>query len=103
MLPLVSRTAEGLARWLAVLWLAAAASVPSCPEPDMVDALIETFISRGDLADLALFLWAAGASAAAALLLREVSAANRRFDAFVRELQHFNSRHERADQSRPRE
>jgi hypothetical protein len=66
----------------------------------MIDALIETFISRGDLADLALFLWAGGASAAAAVLLREVSAANRRFDAFVRELQHFNSRNERVRGSR---
>lgn len=62
-----------------------------------MDALIETFISRGDLADLALFLWASGSSAAAAVLLRELSAANRRFDDFVRELHRFNTRLDRAD------
>ena len=60
-----------------------------------MDAVIETFISRGDLADLALFLWASGASAAAGLLLRELSAANRRFDEFVRELHLFNARVDR--------
>ena len=60
----------------------------------MVDKLIDTFVSRGDLADLALLLWAAGSSAAAALLLKELFAANRRFDAFVRELHRFNSRND---------
>ena len=37
-------------------------------------------------------MWAGGASAAAAMLLKELGAANRRFDAFVRELHHFNAR-----------
>ncbi|CAH1671096.1 hypothetical protein [Chelatococcus asaccharovorans] len=56
-------------------------------------SIIETFIARGDLAHLALFLWASGASTFLALILRELSAANRRFDAFVGELARFNLRH----------
>ena len=60
-----------------------------------MNAAVDAFISRADLADLALFLWASGASAAAGLLLRELSASNRRFDEFVRELHLFNARHER--------
>ena len=55
--------------------------------------LIRTFSERGDLAHLALFLWAALASALSLLLLRELAAATRRFDDFIRELSHFNDRH----------
>jgi hypothetical protein len=47
---------------------------------------------RGDLAHLALFVWASAASALALTLLRELAAANRRFDDFVRELARFNRR-----------
>jgi hypothetical protein len=54
--------------------------------------LIDTFVARGDLAHLALFLWASAASAAAWFVLRELAAASRRFDDFVRELAHFNRR-----------
>lgn len=54
--------------------------------------LIDTFRERGDLAHLALFLWASGASAAALFALRELAAAARRFDDFVRELTQFNAR-----------
>ena len=53
----------------------------------------ESFIARGDLAHLALFLWAVGASLLLLLTLRELASANRRFDAFVRELARFNRRH----------
>jgi hypothetical protein len=52
--------------------------------------LIDTFTARGDLAHLALFLWATSASTLAAFALREVTAASRRFDDFVRELARFN-------------
>jgi hypothetical protein len=52
--------------------------------------LIRTFAERGDLAHLALFLWATSASALAAFALRELAAASRRFDDFVRELARFN-------------
>jgi hypothetical protein len=54
--------------------------------------LIQTFAARGDLAHLALFLWAAAASAAALFTLRELAFAMRRFDDFVRELTLFNAR-----------
>ncbi len=59
--------------------------------------LIRIFIERGDLAHLALFLWAAAASFALWFSLRELGAASRRFDDFVRELERFNRRaHRRA-------
>lgn len=59
--------------------------------------LIRIFIERGDLAHLALLLWALTASGAAWFALRECAAASRRFDAFVRELERFNRRaHRRA-------
>jgi hypothetical protein len=54
--------------------------------------LIETFSQRGDLAHLALFLWASSASALLVFALRELAAATRRFDDFVRELAQFNER-----------
>jgi len=52
--------------------------------------LVGTFSQRGDLAHLALFLWATSASALAGFALRELAAASRRFDDFVRELARFN-------------
>jgi len=54
--------------------------------------LIRTFSERGDLAHLALFLWAVAASAAFLFTLRELANAARRFDDFVRELALFNRR-----------
>jgi hypothetical protein len=53
--------------------------------------LIELFAARGDLAHVALLLWALSASAIAWFALRELAAASRRFDDFVRELARFNS------------
>jgi hypothetical protein len=52
--------------------------------------LIELFAARGDLAHVALLLWALSASAIAWFALRELAAASRRFDDFVRELARFN-------------
>jgi hypothetical protein len=57
-----------------------------------MEDLVRTFSARGDLAHLALFLWAASASALALFALRELAAAVRRFDEFVRELARFNER-----------
>jgi hypothetical protein len=57
-----------------------------------MDELIRTFSGRGDLAHLALLLWASFASALALFALRELAAAIRRFDEFVRELARFNER-----------
>ena len=55
-----------------------------------MNELIAIFNERGDLAHLALFLWATSASALAWFALRELAAASRRFDDFVRELARFN-------------
>lgn len=55
-----------------------------------MDELTKTIATRGDLAHLALFLWASGASALLVLVLRELTAANRRFDLFVREIAAIN-------------
>jgi hypothetical protein len=52
--------------------------------------LVEIFTERGDLAHLALLLWAMSATAAAWFVMRELAAASRRFDDFVRELARFN-------------
>lgn len=52
--------------------------------------LIRTFSERGDLAHVALLLWAGSATALAYFALREWSASVRRFDDFVRELARFN-------------
>ncbi|NVN87024.1 MAG: hypothetical protein HXX15_13165 [Rhodopseudomonas sp.] len=54
--------------------------------------LIKTFTERGDLAHLALLLWAGAASAALWFVLRELAAASRRFDDFVHALELFNRR-----------
>ena len=58
-----------------------------------MNAAVHGLVERGDLSHLALFIWASGASASTAWLFRELAAANRRFDAFVRELHRFNTRH----------
>ncbi len=52
--------------------------------------ITQVFIARGDLAHLALLLWASLASGLLVWSLRELAAANRRFDTFVRELAYFN-------------
>jgi hypothetical protein len=54
--------------------------------------LIATFSERGDLAHLALILWASSSSALSWFALRELAAQIRRFDDFVRELARFNDR-----------
>ena len=55
-----------------------------------MDEIISTVLAKGDLAHVALFMWAGGASAAVLMLLRELSAANRRFNTFVTEIAHLN-------------
>jgi hypothetical protein len=57
-----------------------------------MDELIRAFAARGDLAHLALLLWALAASALAWFALRELAAFVRRFEDFVRELARFNER-----------
>ncbi len=55
-----------------------------------MDCLTHTFMERGDLAHLALFLWASGASALLVWTLRELAASNRRFNDFVNEIARLN-------------
>jgi hypothetical protein len=52
--------------------------------------IVAVFSERGDLAHLALLMWALTASGLAWFALRELAAASRRFDDFVRELARFN-------------
>ncbi|HMA57306.1 MAG TPA: hypothetical protein VKP52_11410 [Pseudolabrys sp.] len=52
--------------------------------------LIQIFSARGDLAHRTLLLCAMSASGLAWFALRELAAASRRFDDFVRELARFN-------------
>jgi hypothetical protein len=61
------------------------------------DAAAAGIVARGDLGHLALLLWAFCASGLALFSLRELIAANRRFDEFVRELARFNARYEGGD------
>jgi hypothetical protein len=63
--------------------------LPKCRLVPMTD-LIRIFTERGDLAHLALLLWATSASGLAWFVLRELAAASRRFDDFVREIARFN-------------
>jgi len=53
--------------------------------------LAQTFIERGDLAHLALFLWASFANALLVWSLRELVRANSRFNDFVAEISRLNS------------
>ena len=55
-----------------------------------MDELTKTIATRGDLAHLALFLWASGASALLIWTIRELAAANRRFNDFVKEIATLN-------------
>ena len=48
------------------------------------------FAGRGDLAHLALFLWASGASGLLIWTLRELAVSNRRFNDFVSEIARLN-------------
>lgn len=60
--------------------------------PFDIDTLARIFADRGDLAHLALFLWASGASALLVFALRELAAAHRRFNDFVQDLARFAGR-----------
>jgi hypothetical protein len=62
-----------------------------------LDRLIETFAAHADIGHLALFLWAAWASAAVAFGISEAAVAARRTEAFMQDFLHelarFNQRH----------
>jgi hypothetical protein len=110
--PLISRIAAALGNWLGESFGGGLRLVPDLDEIpalsserealwkrvgeaakiDNMNGLIRTFTERGDLAHLALFLWASASSALLVLTLRELFRAQARFDAFVRELARFNRR-----------
>ncbi len=73
-------------------------TLTACHRETPMNDLVPALIARGDIGHLALLVWASGASAAAALVFRELAQANRRFDAFVRELARFNRRYLGDDQ-----
>lgn len=52
----------------------------------------QSIIERGDLAHLVLFLWASSASGVLVWTMKELAAAIRRFDDFIKELAMFNHR-----------
>jgi len=56
------------------------------------DPLTTHFATRGDLAHLALFLWATSASALLYLALKGLAAAHRRIDDFVAEIRRLTHR-----------
>lgn len=55
-----------------------------------MDELTRTIAARGDLAHLALFLWASSATGLLLWTLRELALANRRFNDFVHEIATLN-------------
>ena len=62
-----------------------------------MDDLTKTFAANGDLAHLALFLWASGASGLLLWTLRELARANQRFEDFVKEIAALNQLFKRKD------
>ncbi|MEM6616628.1 MAG: hypothetical protein AAGA88_06820 [Pseudomonadota bacterium] len=51
-----------------------------------MNELVQVYSERGDLAHLALFLWASSATGLLVWTLRELAASNRRFNDFVTEI-----------------
>ena len=64
---------------------------------NMLEQVVAAFVGRADVGHLGLLLWAGCASGFTWLVLRELAAANRRFDEFVREFARFNARYEGGD------
>lgn len=56
-----------------------------------MDPITQSVVERGDLAHLALFLWATGSSGMLYWALRELVRVNRRFNDFVNELARINA------------
>lgn len=63
-----------------------------------MDDLTRIIATRGDLAHVALLAWALSATGLLIWTLRELAAANRRFDAFVREIAFLNQLFHRKDE-----
>ena len=56
-----------------------------------MDAVTASIVERGDLAHLALFLWASASSGMLAWTLRELGRSNRRFTDFVNAIAKINT------------
>lgn len=56
-----------------------------------MDPITSSVVERGDLAHLALFLWASGSSGLLVWALKELAASNRRFNDFVNEIARLNA------------
>ncbi|AKR54730.1 hypothetical protein XM25_02710 [Devosia sp. H5989] len=63
-----------------------------------MDELTRSVVARGDLAHLALFLWATMSSTLLVWALRELAAANKRFNDFVHEIATINQLFRRKDE-----
>lgn len=59
--------------------------------PSMIEGLARLFLEGGDVGHVALFLWAASASAFAVILLRELARTSARFEAFVMAIARVNA------------
>lgn len=55
-----------------------------------MDPVTQSFVTRGDLAHLALFLWASASSSLLAWTMRELARSNRRFSEFVNAIAKLN-------------
>ncbi|MBA4784093.1 MAG: hypothetical protein H2045_12850 [Rhizobiales bacterium] len=55
-----------------------------------MEQITKSVIDRGDLAHLALFLWASGATGLLVWTLKELAASNRRFNDFVQQIHRVN-------------
>ncbi|MEP2943591.1 MAG: hypothetical protein ABJL18_00305 [Hyphomicrobiales bacterium] len=56
----------------------------------MIEPVTKSVIERGDLAHLALFLWASGSTGLLMWTLKELAASNRRFNDFVQQIHKLN-------------
>ncbi|GGF29396.1 hypothetical protein GCM10011321_20940 [Youhaiella tibetensis] len=63
-----------------------------------MDELTRSVVARGDLAHLALFLWATMSSTLLVWALRELAAASKRFNDFVHEIATINQLFRRKDE-----
>lgn len=69
----------------------------------MIEGLARLFLEGGDVGHVALFLWAASASALAVILLRELSRTSARFEAFVMAIARVNALLSSDAESQPEE
>ena len=57
---------------------------------DISERVLDAFFAKGDLAHLALFLWASGASSLLVWVMKQLAGMNERFARFTAEIARFN-------------